>query len=281
MKPPAQATRFCSCSAVPAHVAGSVTIADNRSEVRAEAVPFESPSKDGAAATPGKFCTCSDVPTRLINDAEADRVGSMRSQGDGNTAASRNTAIGATHIRTGHDTTVSVSDMDELNSLTEMLPGETSLFSAFTHGQGGSEALLTDRRVVFKGAPDAAMLFSSVRLIDVDSVSITRSRPRRRSLIWGLIGIGASVGMWQALDGVGNLRLIIAAIVLLMSALLLADYALRPPDLEVLIRGKSGTVLSIDFAQSRAADADRFAARVAAALEALRIVSSSVREDGA
>ena len=219
-----------------------------------------------------RFCTCSDAPTGLHTDSDESGKISPETPSVENVSSNQSGAGIANQLRTDVEATVSEAGLPELNSLTDTLPGESSLFSAFTHGQDGSEAVLTDRRVLFKGAPDAAMLFSSIRLIDVDSVSVSRSRPRRRSLIWGLIGIGASVGMWQALDGVGNLRLIIAAIVLLMSAVLLADYALRPPDLKVLIHAKSGTVLSIDFAQSRADQADRFAARVTAALEALRLV---------
>lgn len=272
MTAPAQSARFCSCSTVPTHVSESVAFSGGRTRDRADAESLASTASSEVETAGARFCTCSDVPTRLRADANERGAVSPEIRHIENVSSCQSGPASAAQFRTGVEAKVSREALPELNSLTEMLPGETSLFSAFTHGQDGSEAVLTDRRVVFKGAPDAAMLFSSVRLIDVDSVSITRSRPRRRSLIWGLIGIGASVGMWQALDGVGNLRLIIAAIVLLMSALLLADYALRPPDLEVLIRAKSGTVLSIDFAQSRADDADRFAARVTAALEALRIV---------
>lgn len=272
MTAPSQAARFCSCSAAPAHISESVTFSVGRTQGRADTESLESTTTSDVETAGGRFCTCSDVPTGLRADSDESGVVSPETQHIENVPSGQSATVFATQLQTGVEARVSEADIPELNSLTDLLPGETALFSAFTHGQDGSEAVLTDRRVVFKGAPDAAMLFSSIRLIDVDSVSISRSRPRRRSLIWGLIGIAASVGMWQALDGVGNLRLIIATIVLLMSVVLLADYALRPPDLEVLIRAKSGTVLSIDFAQSRAEDADRFAARVTAALEALRIV---------
>ncbi len=252
----AQATRFCSCSAAPAHIADSDFVADSGPEDRDATERFET----GRV----RFCTCSDVPTRLKRDAGEirDTFGEVGPPQD---------ATGSTAPSQPQGTVpASVADLPELESLTDLLPRETSLFSAFTHGEEGSEALLTDRRILLRGAPDAKVLFASIRLTDVDSVSISRAVPNRRSLIWGLIGLGAAVGMWQALDGVGNLRLIIAAIVLLMSAVLLADYALRPPDLQVVIRARSGTDMSIEFAQNRADAADRFSAKVVAALEAIR-----------
>lgn len=154
-----------------------------------------------------------------------------------------------------------------LDSVSDLLPDETVLFSASTHGKGGSEVVLTERRVLLRGAADAKVLHASLRLKEIDAVTISRSAPSRRSLIWGLIGIGATVGMWQALDGVGNLRLIIAAIVLAMSALLLADYFLRPPDLEVVFRARSGAEMTVAFGQTHVDEADGFAARVISLLE--------------
>ena len=264
-----QPRRFCSCSANPPHIADSDFSASSASDDRDATGRSETRPADGVESERVRFCTCSDAPTRLAQDAGEirDTSGEVGSSAAGPSQG----VIGSAATSEAQDgVAVSLDDLPELASLTELLPGETSLYSAFTHGEDGSEALLTDRRILLRGAPDASVLFSSVRLTDVDSVSISRARPNRRSLIWGLIGLGATVGMWQALDGVGNLRLIIAAIVLLMSAVLLADYALRPPDLQVVIRAKSGADISIDFAQNRADAADRFSAKVVAALEAIR-----------
>ena len=264
----AQATRFCSCSAVPAHISDSDFIAGHGTDDRAASREV---GTSPAAAEGVRFCTCSDAPTGLSQDADADPSVSEVTRSFGEGGPTPDTSRSASPPPREGVVSVSPADLSELESLADLLPGESSLFSAFTHGEEGSEVLLTDWRILLRGAPDANVLFSSIWLTDVDSVSISRARPSRRSLIWGLIGLVATVGMWQALDGVGNLRLFIAAIVLLMSAVLLADYALRPPDLEVLIRAKSGASMSIEFAQKRADVADRFSAKVVAALEALRV----------
>ena len=139
--------------------------------------------------------------------------------------------------------------------------------SVSTHGKGGSDVVLTSRRVLLRGAPEAKVLHASMPLSEIGSLAISRTRPSKRSLIWGLIGIGAAIGMWQALDGVGNMRLIIGAVVVLMSGLLLADYFLRPPDLQLVFRSHSGAEMTIEFGQSHADEADRFAAQVLAKLE--------------
>ena len=268
----AQAKGFCSCSPVPAHISDSVVAGDGGPDDRATEERQEtSPARAGETKR-NRFCTCSDVPTRPVRDEGENREVSEASQASGAVESSRSASEAKSYPRAGCDGASHLGDLPELESLTDLLPGETSLFAAFTHGDDGSEVLLTDRRVMLRGAPDAKVLFSSLRLTDVDSVSVSRAKPNRRSFIWGLIGLGASVGMWQALDGVGNLRLIIAAIVVLMSAVLLADYALRPPDLAVVVRAKSGTVMTVEFAQNRTDAADRFAAKVVAALEALRTV---------
>ena len=265
-----EATRFCSCSAAPAHVSDPDTIASSGPDDQAATGGRETRSEGADQSELVGSSTRSDAPTRLTRDVVGNCDATVETQSSGDVERYQGAAGSTSPSQMDGGVTASIDDLPELESLADLLPDESTLFAAFTHGDEGSEVLLTDRRVLLRGAPDASVLFSTVRLTDVDSVSISRARPNRRSLIWGLIGLGATVGMWQALDGVGNLRLIIAAIVLLMSALLLADYALRPPDLQVLIRAKSGAVISIEFAQNRAEIADRFSAKVVAALEALR-----------
>ena len=165
------------------------------------------------------------------------------------------------------------SDVEQLgenpliSSVSELLPGEKLIYNTPTHGKGGSEVVLTDRRVLLRGGEDAKFLHASMRFEEIDAVTIERVSPSRRSLIWGLVGIAASVGVWQALDGVGNVRLIMAAVVVVMSAVLLADFFLRPPDLEVSLRAKSGVEMKVGFAQSHSEQADSFTARVLSMME--------------
>lgn len=265
-----EATRFCSCSAAPAHVSEPDVIPDGGPDDRAATGRSDSRPEVAGESERVRFCSCSDTPPRLTRDVVGNRDASVETQVPDDIGPSPAEAGSASPSQIDDDLLASLADLPELESLADLLPGESTLFAAFTHGEEGSEVLLTDRRILLRGAPDANVLFSTIRLTEVDSVSISRARPNRRSLIWGLIGFGATVGMWQALDGVGNLRLIIAGIVLLMSAVLLADYALRPPDLQVQIRANSGAVMCIEFAQNRADVANRFSAKVVAALEAMR-----------
>lgn len=229
------------------------------------------------------FCTCSEVPlpnaavsatenrsvdeSRAFVDHPGDSAGSKEESSD---IRSSTVTVGEV---VGQAKPVSESTIDGaskkplISSVSDLLPGESELFSSKTHGRGGSEVVLTEKRVLLRGAADEKVLHATMRFSEIDSVTIARSRPSRRSLVWGLIGVGASVGMWQAMDGVGNLRLIIAVIVVLMSVVLLADYFLRPPDLLVGLRAGSGTEMSIAFGQSHAEEADRFAAHVISMME--------------
>ncbi len=249
----ATTSRFCSCSELPQHLDGGST---------------EVALRDSGSDT-ALYCSCSTTPSHLsratAQEPEVQHAATFpepKSRAHFE-AASRTSLI----VDRTAPAVESQAEPPELDSVSDLLPDESELYSASTHGKGGSEIVLTQRRVLLRGAADAKVLHSSLRLREIDSVAISRAAPNRRSLIWGLIGIGATVGMWQALDGVGNLRLIIAAIVLAMSALLLADYFLRPPDLEVVLRARSGSEMRVAFGQTHAEDADGFAARVIAMTE--------------
>ena len=215
----------------------------------------------------GRFCTCSDVPARIASRSTAVSMPSGKFEDSEKTPLTASESLRAAAIAS-EPVRRSVTNEDPvLASVSDLLPGEESVCSAFTHSEGGTEVVLTEQRILLRGAPDAATLHASIRLNEIDSVALKRARPRRRSLKWGLIGIGASIAMWQALDGVGNLRLIIAAVVLLMGCLLLADYFLRPPELDVVLRARSGAEMRVAFAPANAGEADRFAARVISKLE--------------
>ena len=279
-------SRFCTCSDLPTHLADG-----ELKELIGEDLASSSVGAGPAiAARSSKFCTCSDLPaTLMVKSGDADHSSFEDSgvdveeagteaeiESSASTFAPTRTAgivdrpTSPPNAATAAPSSATVDDAEvELSSVSELLPGESSLYSVLTHGRGGSEVVLTQRRVLLRGSPDAKILHASIRLADIDAVRIERASPNRRSLVWGLIGFGASVGMWQALDGVGNLRLFIAAAVVLMSLVLLADYFLRPPDLVVALSARSGSELVIDFGQSHTEEADRFAARVISKLEVL------------
>ena len=281
MKVNSQVPRFCTCSDLPSHLAGRA-IAMSSSFCAVESDRFSARPK--ATERAREFCTCSQVPTsRSVASATENRsVGEtvqVTAQPDDEGAESNEESrdVRSSAVTVGEtdrqseavsESTKSGSSKSSLiSSVSDLLPGESELFSSKTHGRGGSDVVLTENRVLLRGAADEKVLHATMRFSEIDSVTIARSRPSRRSLAWGLIGVGASVGMWQALDGVGNLRLIIAVIVVLMSVVLLADYFLRPPDLLVGLRARSGAEMNIAFGQSHSEEADRFAARVISMME--------------
>ena len=267
--------RFCSCSEFPPHLDATVSsgLAEpvDTIDESGRVLDEEFEPETETAGTAVQFCTCAKVPAHIAKQDSGVSVPILPSEEHGSPAPAGSGPPGepqrgepqrAAWYASKPEWAEPADEHPDLESVSDLLPNESSVCSVFTHGEGGSEVVLTERRVLLRGAPDGAVLHASMRLEDIDSVVISRARPRRRSLIWGLIGIGASIGMWQALDGVGNLRLIIAAVVLMMSCLLLADYFLRPPDLEVVMRARSSAEMRVAFAPSNADGADRFAARV-------------------
>ena len=262
--------RFCSCSEVPPHL-DRMPLSELGDAPETAGEPLEAAggalgSEEVGGGEANRFCTCSDVPPRIASRSTTVSASRRKSEDSEETPLSAGETpsepLRAAAFASEPGRGSLTNDDLVLASVSDLLPGEKSVCSAFTHGEGGTEVVLTERRVLLRGAPDAATLHASMRLNEIDSVVLKRARPRRRSLIWGLIGIGASIAMWQALDGVGNLRLIIVAVVMLMSCLLLADYFLRPPELDVVLRARSGAEMRVAFAPANAGEADRFAARV-------------------
>ncbi len=281
-------SRFCTCSDLPAHLVGRDLAKSVEEELGSASIDAGSSI---ASLTP-RFCTCSDRPSHLLLEPGAASSSSVGVVGVDAADAGTETEVEhpkttfapppapqtvqsarSTRVADAVSPSPSLANADNvetaISSVSDLLPGESSLYSELTHGRGGSEVVLTEHRVLLRGSPDAKILHASMRLTDIDAVRIQRGHAKRRSLVWGLIGFGAAIGMWQALDGVGNLRLFIAAAVVLMSLVLLADYFLRPPDLVVSLSSRSGTELAIDFGQSHSEEADRFAAQVISKLEIL------------
>ncbi len=230
-------------------------------------------------AAKGRFCSCAEVPPRR-NSTPAlsdDTVDAAKSDDGTEATVLRPLERAWERFDAADDAFAAVSDssdstqqIDEaVPSVGDLLPGERRIDAVVALGDG-AEVILTDRRVVSRGSAESRDLFASAYLAEIAAVSIARKRPRGRSLFWGLVGVLATVALWQALDGVGNLRLIVAAVSLLVSAVLLADYFIRPPDLEVVMHVRSGADVRAEFANSQTADADRITARIVGAIERRR-----------
>ena len=99
---------------------------------------------------------------------------------------------------------------------------------------GGSDRfVLTDRRVIYIGGDEDHRNWSFAPISEISSVRVTRVLRERSSLIWGVLGLIASIGIWQvaANDRVGIIGGIVMAA---LGAILLCDYYLRTPPSRLL-----------------------------------------------
>ncbi len=151
---------------------------------------------------------------------------------------------------------------DEPRSITELSPGEVSICSEALDGGKGGELELTNRRIIVRGGVESRVLFSSMRIDQVDSISVLRVPHGRRMLYWGVVGALAAIGVWQSLDGTGNLRIAITGIVALTSMALLIAHLIRPPNVRLVFSSVFGSELTADFAYDGLEKADRFASTV-------------------
>ncbi len=261
--------RFCTCSELPPHlaVARDDDEADDDAPEDVEPEDVEPEDVEPEDVELGDDLS-DDIETEAEDDADdvADATGTVAALEISETEVEEEESEAAASAPEDDGEESDDAASGSYKSVAKLLPDEVQQYSTFTHGDTGSEVVVTDRRVFLRGAPDAKTLFASVELNNVDSVSIVRAPQNRRSLLWGIVGIGASIGMWQALDGVGNLRLILAAVVLFVGIALLADFFFRPPDVDVVVRSRSGNELRITFPQAHSEGADRVAARILEAI---------------
>jgi hypothetical protein len=99
---------------------------------------------------------------------------------------------------------------------------------------GGSDRfVLTDRRVIYIGGDEEHRNWSFAPISEISSVRVTRVARERSSLIWGVLGLIASIGIWQVAtnDKIGVIGGIVMA---LLGAILLWDYYLRTPPSRLL-----------------------------------------------
>jgi hypothetical protein len=99
---------------------------------------------------------------------------------------------------------------------------------------GGSDRfVLTDRRVIYIGGDEDHRNWSFASLSEISSVRVTRMVRERSSLIWGVLGLIASIAIWQVAtnERVGIIGGIVMAA---LGAILLFDYYLRTPPSRLL-----------------------------------------------
>ena len=127
------------------------------------------------------------------------------------------------------------------------VPGEAgSVIDGFRLGEGESVAetlevdgsdrfILTDRRVMYIGGDEEHRNWSFAPISEVTSVEVTRVARERSSLVWGVLGLVAAIGIWQVAtnDTVGIVGGVVMAA---LGAVLLWDYYLRTPPSRLLFR---------------------------------------------
>ena len=120
-----------------------------------------------------------------------------------------------------------VSDIDGFR----LIEGESVVESLEV---GGSDRfVLTDRRVIYIGGDEDHRNWSFASLSEISSVRVTRMVRERSSLIWGVLGLIASIAIWQVAtnERVGIIGGIVMAA---LGAILLFDYYLRTPPSRLL-----------------------------------------------
>ena len=100
---------------------------------------------------------------------------------------------------------------------------------------GSDRFILTERRVIYIGGDDDHRNWSFAPVSEVTSVEVARVPRERSTLVWGVLGLVAAVGIWQVAtnDTVGIVGGIVMAV---LGAALLWDYYLRTPPSKLLIR---------------------------------------------
>lgn len=99
---------------------------------------------------------------------------------------------------------------------------------------GGSDRfVLTDRRVIYIGGDEDHRNWSFAPLSEISSVRVTRVARERSSLIWGVLGLIASIGIWQVATN-ERVGIIGGVVMAALGAILLWDYYLRTPPSRLL-----------------------------------------------
>ena len=125
---------------------------------------------------------------------------------------------------------------------------------------GTDRFILTDMRVIYIGGDEDHRNWSFASLSNVSSIEVTRVSRERSSLYWGVLGLIASLGIWQVAtnEKVGIVGGIIMA---LLGALLLWDYYFRTPPSRLVFHA-AGQDVGGPLSRSAEAGARAFSDRV-------------------
>ena len=125
---------------------------------------------------------------------------------------------------------------------------------------GANRFILTDRRVMYLGGDEDHRNWSFAPVEQISSIAVTRVSRERSSLLWGVLGLIAAIGIWQVAtnDTVGIVGGIVMAI---LGATLFWDYYLRTPPSRLLFYA-DGNEIGGPLSRSSEAGARSFGDRV-------------------
>ena len=129
------------------------------------------------------------------------------------------------------DTTAPIDEPETVVDGFRLTAGESVVDSLEVDGT--DRFVLTDRRVIYIGGDEDHRNWSFAEVSEVTSVEVTRVSRERSSLMWGILGFIAAVGIWQVAtnEKVGIIGGIAMAI---LGAILLWDYYLITPPSRLL-----------------------------------------------
>ena len=137
---------------------------------------------------------------------------------------------------------------------TGLLPGER-LVSELNSKDDGSFKL-TSSRVIYRGNADSTSVYASTQLKDITSILISRRTRGRRSAVWGIVGLFASIGVWQVTPD-STIGVTAAAAVALISLVLMSDYWIRPAGVHLELQTGAGNMIGGEVG-GKISDAMRF-----------------------
>ena len=121
----------------------------------------------------------------------------------------------------------------------------------------GRRLVLTEERVTVDGDDGGWGGWSVAFLPQIAAVRVSPGRKERSSLVWGVLGVFAAIGVWMVAsnDAVSTIGGIVVGVI---SLALLAEFFFKPPDLNLQIVLGTETI-DVDIKRSQADEARQFA----------------------
>lgn len=88
--------------------------------------------------------------------------------------------------------------------------------------------VLTNQRIIYAGGADDRRRWAFALLPEITAVEVARSPRERAALVWGVLGLIASVGIWQVATN-ATVGIVGGIAMAALGLLLLGDYYLRTP----------------------------------------------------